>query len=173
MTTLETLMDIDSRLVPDVLPRTDPELSDLEHRIEQEIIAAGVADDITAADLEALETQNYHAAGRAAARIRKLRSLTKHRIVATRATGKAIEDPATAVYIYGCLDACFSGDYGMMEPEAIDSNDLELASGEGRIMARYEQREQLREDVYIIAYFSEAEPDEDNNFTEILYVSEY
>lgn len=170
MNTLQKLMEIENRLVPDALP---PELSDLEHRIEQEIIAAGVADDITAADLEALAERNYHTVSRAAARIRKLRSLSKHRIVATRATGKAIEDPATAVYIYGCLDACFSGDYGLMPPEDVDSNDLELASGEGRIVARYEQREQLREDVYIIAYFSEAEPDEDNNFTEILYVSEY
>ncbi len=100
--------------------------------------------------------------------------LQKNETVATAAVMEAMKDPETLDYVQMCLSLFFSGMYGKMGPEDTELNEEELSSGEGRIMARYEAQGKLREDVYIIAYFSESNPgDIDYNNTTVLYVSEY
>ena len=100
--------------------------------------------------------------------------LQRNALVTTAAVAEAAKDPATLDYIQTCLSLFFSGMYGKMGPEDTELNEEELRAGEGRIMARYEAQDKLREDVYIIAYFSESNPGNvDYNNTTVLYVSEY
>lgn len=100
--------------------------------------------------------------------------LQKNATVATAAVMEAMKDPETADYIQMCLSLFFSGMYGKMSPDDTELNEEELRAGEGRIMARYEAQGNLREDVYIIAYFSESNPgDIDYNNTTVLYCGEY
>ena len=68
MTTLETLIDIENRLIPDRLPATDAEITELEKQMERAIYAAGIADAITDGDLDQLTALNFHTVRRAAAR---------------------------------------------------------------------------------------------------------
>ena len=100
--------------------------------------------------------------------------LQKNALVSTAAVAAAMKDPATADYIQTCLSLFFSGMYGQMSPEDTELNEEELRAGEGRIMARYEAQENLREDIYIIAYFSASNPGNvDYNNTTVLYCGEY
>ena len=66
MTTAATLMQIQDRLVPGSLPAGDAAIADLESAMFDAIRAAGIADRITPADLETLESRNYHTISRAA-----------------------------------------------------------------------------------------------------------
>lgn len=100
--------------------------------------------------------------------------LQKNALVQTAAVAEATKDPATLEYVQMCLDMFFSGMYGKMSPDDTELNEEELRAGEGRIMARYEAQGKLREDIYIIAYFSESNPgDIDYNNTTVLYCGEY
>lgn len=100
--------------------------------------------------------------------------LQKNALVSTAAVAAAAKDPATMDYLQTCLSLFFSGMYGQMSPEDTELNEEELRAGEGRIMARYEAQGKLREDIYIIAYFSESNPgDIDYNNTTVLYCGEY
>lgn len=100
--------------------------------------------------------------------------LRKNATVQTRAVAEASADPKTADYLRDCLLLMFSGMYGEIPEGDAAANNEELAAGEGRILARYRKQGKLKEDIYIIAYFSASNPgDIDYNNTTILYCSEY
>lgn len=104
----------------------------------------------------------------------KASDLMKNPTVQTAAVAAATKDPATMAYIQMCLDMFFSGMYGQISPADGLANDEELKSGEGRVLARYEAREKLDQDIFIIAYFSESnQGDHDYNNTTVMYCSEY
>lgn len=63
---LQILIQISDALMPDTLP-ANPE--ETEERMIDAIRAAGIADRITAADLDALTVKNYHTIRRAAERL--------------------------------------------------------------------------------------------------------
>lgn len=86
----------------------------------------------------------------------------------------AAEIPAARDYILQCVRRFYSGDYGAIPPEDIAENNAELAAGEGRILARYEAGQGLKENIFVIAYFSERHPESDDyNYTSICYTSDY
>lgn len=62
-------------------------------------------------------------------------------------------------YIVDCLMRLYAGDYGTIGQEDTDANNAELEAGEGRIVAHYEQKHKLTEDIFIIATFSKSMPD--------------
>jgi hypothetical protein len=62
---LETLMDIEDRMMPDCLPSDDAEISALENRMIKAIQESGIAGEVTKADLDALTDFNYHTIRRA------------------------------------------------------------------------------------------------------------
>ena len=100
--------------------------------------------------------------------------LQNNTIVATAKVAEAGKNPETHSYLITCLQLFFSGMYGGIPEEDVLTNEAALKSGEGRILARYEAAEQLENDIYIIAYFSESNPGNiDFNNTTILYVDEY
>lgn len=66
MTTLETLKQIQNNLIPGSLPAGEGAIIALENRMIEAIQAAGIADRITPADLDALTMDNYHTIRRAA-----------------------------------------------------------------------------------------------------------
>lgn len=76
-------------------------------------------------------------------------------------------------YIFQCLARFYRGDYGVIPPEDIAANNAELAAGEGRIIGKYQAAEGLKEDIFIIAYFSDQHVETDYNYTTILYTSDY
>ena len=83
-------------------------------------------------------------------------------------------DKDTHNYIVDCLTALFYGDYGKVPPEDTEANNKELVAGEGRILAKYEKRFALVEDIFIVALFSQKEADKlGENRIMILYCSEY
>ena len=90
---------------------------------------------------------------------------------------KAIEADAktnnTLAYLYKILTWCYAGDYGKVSPEDAEANDRDLAAGEGRILARYPEAYDFREDIYIDIHFSESNPGKDFNYGMIMYCSEY
>lgn len=84
------------------------------------------------------------------------------------------DDGQTHNYIVDCLMRLYAGDYGKIPQEDTDANNAELADGEGRIVARYEQAHGLTEDIYIIATFSASMPDViDANHIMIMLCGEY
>ena len=83
------------------------------------------------------------------------------------------KDSDAQIYIFSCVDRFYAGDYGEVPPEDTAANNAELEAGEGRIVARYKSAQGLEEDIYIIAYFSESNAEEDYNYTSIFYVSDY
>lgn len=100
--------------------------------------------------------------------------LQRNFILHTRAIAEASKDPTTAAYLQDCLLMAFSGNYGEIPAEDAAANNEELEAGEGRILARYEKRGKLAEDIYIICYFSASNPGNiDLNNNMILYCSEY
>ena len=74
---------------------------------------------------------------------------------------------ATIQYILDCLSRFYSGDYGKMSAEDTEANNTDLRAGFGHILARYEQKHNLTDDIYIEAHF-----DKDNlndiDYTNIL-----
>ena len=95
-------------------------------------------------------------------------------IVQTKAIAAATADPETMLYVQMCLSRCFAGDYGSICADDVESNNAELEAGEGRILAAYPQQYKLTDKIWIIAYFSESNPDSmDYNNITILYPDEY
>ena len=77
-------------------------------------------------------------------------------------------------YLVDCLTALFYGDYGNVPQEDTDANNNELTAGEGRIVAKYDKKHALKEDIYIVALFSQEHADKlEENRIMILYCSEY
>ena len=104
----------------------------------------------------------------------KAADIAKNMTVQTAAVAEACKDAETHNYIVDCLLDMFGGNYGEIGAEDTALNNEELESGEGRILARYKAKGKLTEDIYIIAYFSAAEPGNvDYNNTTALYCSEY
>lgn len=91
----------------------------------------------------------------------------------TAAVGFAGEDPETHNYIVDCLLDLFGGNYGMISADDTESNNADMAAGEGHILARYEQKHKLTNDIYINAVFSASTPGLDSNNIMIMYVDEY
>ena len=102
-----------------------------------------------------------------------LEQIRENPIAATSEIAKAMQDPPAHAYILHCLDCFFTGNYGAMPAEDTEANNRELQAGTGRIIARYKAAEGLREDVYIIAYFSDTEQGNDYNYTTVMYTGEY
>lgn len=104
----------------------------------------------------------------------KAADLANMEIAQTRAIAEATADPETLAYVQRCLSCCFAGNWGTMPAEDAESNDAELAAGEGRIIANYPQQGKLTGDIWIIAYFSEIHPGNTHyNNILILYPDEY
>ena len=100
--------------------------------------------------------------------------LARSTIVQTRAIAAATADPETMLYVQRCLSRCFAGDWGTVPAEDAEANNAELATGEGRILAAYPQQGKLTDKIWIIAYFSESNPESiDFNNVTILYPDEY
>lgn len=90
------------------------------------------------------------------------------------AAAEATDDGQTHNYIVDCLLRLYAGDYGIIPAEDTEANNAELAEGCGRIVARYEKRNALTEDIYIISAFDIEMPDViDANHTMIMLCSEY
>lgn len=80
------------------------------------------------------------------------------------------KDDKTLAYIVDCLQNKFyKGDYGEVGAEDTEYNNLDLAEGEGHILARYKQFGSLQGDFYIEAHFSESVPGVDANNVFIMY----
>lgn len=102
-----------------------------------------------------------------------LDDIKKLELLQTRAIANDTKDQQTHAYIASCLQALYKGDYGAIPPEDTDANNIELASGEGRIVARYKAKYSLKDDIYIIACFSQEMTGVDANHIMIMYVTEY
>ena len=96
--------------------------------------------------------------------------LQKIPIYQTRSIAEAQE---AAPYILNCLLRCYSGDYGIVPEEDTAANNHELEAGEGRILARYEAKEGLENDIYIDIHFSVSDKTEECNYGMIMYCDEY
>lgn len=94
-------------------------------------------------------------------------------LLQTKAVSFAAEDPATHGYIVLCIQAFFSGDYGLVPPDDTAANNKELAAGNGHILARYKAKGKLSNDIYINAVFDTEMPGIDSNNIMIMYVDEY
>ena len=94
-------------------------------------------------------------------------------ITATRSIAKAMKAQAAKDYINNCLKQFFAGNYGKMPAGDVDANREEMTHAEGRIVARYAAKNILREDIYIISYFSLLHDAPDFNYTTVMYCSEY
>ena len=81
-------------------------------------------------------------------------------------------DPETFRYIVKCLGRFYEGDYGEVPTEDAEANNYDLASGEGHVLARYEAKHGLSDDIYIEAHFSDSTPGIDANNVMIMYVFE-
>lgn len=102
-----------------------------------------------------------------------LQDIQKAPVVMTAAVAAAEKDPTTHDYIIDCLLDMFGGNYGTVSESDTAANNEELAAGVGRILARYEARHELDNDIYIISDFCADDPGDDSNHTTIMYVSEY
>lgn len=91
----------------------------------------------------------------------------------TAAINAAMKDERTSKYIFSCLRAFLSGDYGAMPKEDAEANRRELERGTGRVIGRYDTFGELDDDIYIIGYFSGEDVGIDYNYTTILYCNEY
>ena len=94
-------------------------------------------------------------------------------VSATAAVHAAMKDERTHKYVFSCLRAFLSGDYGAMPKEDAEANRRELERGTGRVIGRYDTFGELGGDIYIIGYFSDEDAGIDYNYTTILYCSEY
>lgn len=113
--------------------------------------------------------------GKKGLNIMTLEQIKKLAVCQTSGVAADIQDnPAALKYVIQCLQRLYGGDYGEVPAGDTDANNAELAAGEGRIVARYKAAYSLREDIYIIAVFSESMAGNiDANNIMILYVSEY
>lgn len=103
-----------------------------------------------------------------------LQEIRNNPITTTVGVAAAMVDAPAKAYILHSLDRFFAGDYGETPAEDIDANNKALHAGTGRIVARYQAAEGLRQDIFIIAYFSDQEPgNNDYNYTTVMYTSEY
>lgn len=102
-----------------------------------------------------------------------LEQISTNELAITAGAGAAIRDENTRKYIFDCLQRFYSVDYGMIPAEDAAANNAEIEAGQGRIIGRYEQAHTLRENILIIAYFSDNNRETDYNYTTVLYPSEY
>ena len=102
-----------------------------------------------------------------------LKDVQKLPVLQTAAVTRTIGDQDTHDYVMDCLLDMFGGYYGTVPEEDTEKNNAELASGEGRIIARYPAKGQLDRDLFIIAQFSEAYPGMDGNHVMIMLADEY
>lgn len=103
----------------------------------------------------------------------KLDDLRELPLLQTRSIANAYAgDPETFRYIAECLGRFYKGDYGEAPEEDTEANNLDLAGGEGHVLARYEGKYMLDSDIYIEAYFSDSTPGIDANHVMIMYCSE-
>lgn len=79
--------------------------------------------------------------------------LKKLPLLQTRGIAATITDDKTMNYVMSCLARFFTGDYGLIDPEDTDANNLDLESGYGHVLARYDQFGTLEGDFYIESHF--------------------
>ena len=94
-------------------------------------------------------------------------------VLQTAAVSSAAKDPETHDYVIDCLLDLFGGYYGEVPEEDTESNNAELAAGEGRIVAHYPAQHGLSDDLFIIAVFSAELPGMDSNHIMVMYANEY
>lgn len=73
-------------------------------------------------------------------------------VLRTQGIASACQDPETEAYTLDCLSRFYRGDYGEICQEDAEANNLDLAEGEGHILARYSKAHALESDVYIELY---------------------
>lgn len=102
-----------------------------------------------------------------------LNDLGKLPLLQTRSISKTYGgDPDTFGYIVECLGRFYKGDYGEVPEEDVEANNCDLRTGEGHILARYEAKYGLSDDIYIEAHFSDSMPGIDANHIMIMYCFE-
>lgn len=102
-----------------------------------------------------------------------LKDIQKLPVMQTRAVSFAAEDPETHNYIVDCLLDLYGGNYGKVPADDTAANNAELAAGDGHILARYEMKYKLTNDIYINAVFCADVPGIDSNNIMVMYVDEY
>ena len=103
----------------------------------------------------------------------KLNDLRNLPLLQTRSIADAYAgDTETFRYIAECLGRFYKGDYGEVPEENTEANNNDLRVGEGHVLARYEEKYMLDNDIYIEAYFSDSTPGIDANHVMIMYCSE-
>ena len=102
-----------------------------------------------------------------------LKDVLKLPLLQTRSIAEDCKTIETYTYIVNCCKRMMCGDYGKICQEDTNANNAELLEGEGKILARYEKRYELTEDIYIIAYFSQSMQGIDSNHVIVMYVTEY
>ena len=86
---------------------------------------------------------------------------------------EAARDQDSRMYMIECAANFYRGAWGDIPPEDVEANNEELTRPAGRVVARYPARFEMKQDVYVICYFSEEEPSRESNYTTICYVSDY
>lgn len=102
-----------------------------------------------------------------------LKRISENPVSATAQLFSDMESDRANRYVNKCLRNFYKGHYGITPLEDIEANISALEEGEGRIVARYEHGDALRNDIYVIAFFSFENPEVDSNYTTILYCNEY
>lgn len=98
--------------------------------------------------------------------------LQRYSVYQSAAVAKVCRDPDTSEYISECISRFFDYDFGMIGEEDTALNMSDIAAGAGHVLARYEAKHKLAEDVYIESHFSKDMPGTDYNNTVVCYVSE-
>lgn len=102
-----------------------------------------------------------------------LNDLRELPLLQTRSISKAYgRNPDTFGYIVECLGRFYKGDYGEVPQEDVEANNYDLRAGEGHVLARYEAKFGLDNDIYIEAHFSDSIPGIDANHIMIMYCLE-
>ena len=103
----------------------------------------------------------------------KLNDLRNLPLLQTRSIADAYAgDTETFRYIAECLGRFYKGDYGEVPEENTEANNNDLRVGEGHVLARYEEKYMLDNDIYIETYFSDSTPGIDANHIMIMYCLE-
>ena len=101
-----------------------------------------------------------------------IRDLSELELYTSREITQVNEDKETHPYLVECLRRFYTGDFGALEEDDIRANLTELREGEGHVLARYEKKHNLRNDIYVEAIFSESRPGGDFNKCLVMYVDE-
>lgn len=101
-----------------------------------------------------------------------LEDLKQLPLLQTATIAEAVKDEATLFYVISCVNRFYSGDYGEVCKEDIDSNNYDLSTGYGHVLARYKASGRLERDIYIESHFDKDLTGTEYNNTLIMYPEE-